>query len=117
METAIQTFLYFSHRVIGLIGAVVVIWGIILVLWSLFRSECARCRGEDVTKYRELIRHQLSYYLLLGLEILIAADVLQTILKPTLQELASLGGIVVIRTLVSFTLNWELEQSLKREKR
>ena len=54
------------------------------------------------------LRHQLAYYLLLSLEFLIAADILDTIVQPSLEELAVLGGILAIRTVISFSLSWEM---------
>jgi Protein of unknown function (DUF1622) len=47
---------------------------------------------------------------LLGLEFLIAADIIHTVLTPTLADLAILGAIVAIRTVISFSINWELRQ-------
>ena len=49
-------------------------------------------------------------YLLLGLEFLIASDILKTVLEPTLNELAILGGIVVLRTVLSVFLNKEIKE-------
>jgi uncharacterized membrane protein len=46
----------------------------------------------------------------LGLEFLIAADIIRTIIRPTLEELAILGGIVVIRTVISYFLGKEIGQ-------
>ena len=42
-----------------------------------------------------------------------ASDIVESILKPSLQELTHLGVIVVIRTVISFSLNWELSQERK----
>jgi uncharacterized membrane protein len=47
------------------------------------------------------------------LEFLIAADIIHTIVEPTLKELAILGGIVVIRTIISFFLGRELGNGAK----
>jgi uncharacterized membrane protein len=50
----------------------------------------------------------LGYYLLLGLEFLIAADIIDTLMKPATQDLIVLGAIVAIRTVISYSLNSEL---------
>ena len=52
---------------------------------------------------------------MLALEFLIAADVVSSISKPTLMEMGLLGSIVVIRTVISFFLNRELELVRKME--
>lgn len=49
-------------------------------------------------------------YLLLGLEFLIASDILKTVLEPTMNELIILGGIVVVRTILSVFLNKEIKE-------
>ncbi len=55
------------------------------------------------------LRATFGTYLLLGLEFLIASDILKTVLEPTLNELAILGGIVVLRTILSVFLNREIK--------
>jgi uncharacterized membrane protein len=48
--------------------------------------------------------------LLLGLEILVAADVVRTVaLEPTLQNVGTLGVLVVIRTFLSWSVSVEIE--------
>lgn len=55
-------------------------------------------------------RHQLGKALLLGLELLVAADVVRTVaLEPTLKNVAILGLLVLIRTFLSWTLTVEME--------
>ncbi|MBN1203507.1 MAG: DUF1622 domain-containing protein [Myxococcaceae bacterium] len=59
--------------------------------------------------YRSL-RNDLGSAILLGLELLVAADIIRTIAEaPTLGQVLVLGLIVVIRTFLSFTLEVELE--------
>lgn len=55
------------------------------------------------------MRWDLGFHLLLGLEFLIAADIIRTIVHPSLQELAILGSLVAIRTVISYFLNKEIE--------
>jgi uncharacterized membrane protein len=59
--------------------------------------------------YRSL-RRDIGRAILLGLEILVAADIIRTVaIQPTLESVAVLGGIVLIRTVLSFALETELE--------
>ena len=62
------------------------------------------------------LRATFGTYLLLGLEFLIASDILKTVLEPTLNELALLGGIVVLRTILSVFLNKEIKELESEEK-
>ena len=54
-------------------------------------------------------------YLLLGLEFLIASDILKTVVDPTLDELAILGGVVIVRTVLSVFLNKEIKELAEEE--
>jgi uncharacterized membrane protein len=59
--------------------------------------------------YRAL-RNRLGAAILLGLELLVAADIIRTVAEaPNLQQVIVLGLIVLIRTFLSFTLEVELE--------
>lgn len=54
-------------------------------------------------------RRSLGRSILLGLELLVAADIIKTVaLTPTLESVAVLGGIVLIRTFLSFSLELEV---------
>ncbi len=91
------------------IGAVSVIcWGVLLGLKKFVELEIQRIRGINICHQREMLRHHLGSYLLLGLEILIAADIIHTIIKPSLDEVAVLGSIVAIRTILDFFLSREI---------
>lgn len=67
-------------------------------------------RQADDTTYQRY-RHGIARALLLGLEILVAADVIRTVaLEPSLQNILILGLLVVIRTVLSWTLVVEIEE-------
>lgn len=66
-------------------------------------------RSATDTNYREY-KHALGAALLLGLEILVAADVIRTVaLEPTFENIAALGLLVVVRTFLSWSLVVEIE--------
>ena len=61
-----------------------------------------------LANYRDY-RANLGRGILIGLEILIAADILKSVVvDPTLQGIAVLGGIVLIRTFLSISLDVEI---------
>lgn len=54
-------------------------------------------------------RQQLGRSILLGLELLVAADIIRTVaVTPTLRSVGVLAGIVLIRTFLSFSLELEI---------
>jgi uncharacterized membrane protein len=66
-------------------------------------------RGRSVNAYEDL-RRSLGRSILLGLEILVAADIIRTIaIRPTFVSVGVLGLIVVVRTFLSFSLEAELD--------
>jgi uncharacterized membrane protein len=93
---------------IGIVGVTVIAWGALVGVVQFLRIEVARIRGRKICRKREEMRHHLGSYILLGLEFLIAADVMHTIIEPSLHDVAILGSIVAIRTVLSFFLNREL---------
>ena len=93
---------------IGAIGVGVITWGILVSLVEYIKLEVRRAKGTSICRDREMLRHHLGSSLLLGLEFLVAADVAHTIIEPSLAELAVLGSIVAIRTVLNYFLNKEL---------
>ena len=98
-------------QAIGLMGAAIIVWGLAVAFVRVVGLEFLTLRGQPIHRQRLEIRQILGYYLLLGLEFLVAADIVHTILDPTLSELAILGAIVAIRTTISFSLNRELAEA------
>ena len=101
--------LYYVSMVIGAFGIVVICWGVLLGLIDFIHIEYDYVRGQNIRNRRYLLRHRLGSYLLAGLEFLIAADIVRTIVEPTLTELAILGSIIAIRTAISYFLNMEMK--------
>jgi uncharacterized membrane protein len=86
-------------------GVLIIILGVVaatgLYLWNLTRADQA-------TAY-ELYRKGLARSILLGLELLVAGDIIRTVVvAPTLNNLLILAGIVLIRTFLSFSLEMEV---------
>ena len=62
----------------------------------------------DAHVYRSF-RQEVGRAILLGLELLVAADIIRTVaVGPTLESVAVLSGIVLVRTFLSFSLEVEL---------
>jgi uncharacterized membrane protein len=88
-------------------GGVVLIIGGALFVSLLFALRLARGQqGEDAyTSYR----HGLGRAILLGLELLVAADIIRTVaVTPTFRSVGVLAAIVLIRTFLSMSLELEI---------
>ena len=65
---------------------------------------------QQVANAYKRFKDQIGKALLLGLEFLVAADIIRTVaLSPTLQNIAMLGVLVLIRTFLSWSLVVEIE--------
>ena len=96
---------------IGLMGISVIVWGVVSGLKGFLLMEFHRSKDSDVCQDIGLLRRNLGSYLLLGLEFLIAADIVNTIIKPSIDEIIILGAIVAIRTVLTYSLNKEVSES------
>lgn len=89
---------------IDAIGVAVIAGGALLAVFVTI----ARRRQESGGAY-EFFRRRLGRVILLGLEFLVAADIIRTVaVTPTGESIAVLGGIVLIRTFLSFSLQLEV---------
>jgi uncharacterized membrane protein len=92
-------------RAIELIGVGALLIGTLLSAGSFLRDWVGIGLGVAYHQFRA----NLGRSILLGLELLVAADIIRTVaIEPTLQNLAVLGLVVLIRTFLSFTLEIEI---------
>jgi uncharacterized membrane protein len=88
------------------IGAVVLVVGLI---WSVVVASLT-WRADGGSRGYQALRQTFGNVLLLGLEILVAADLITTVaVAPTLRNVAVLGLIVLIRTFLSISLQVEID--------
>ena len=80
------------------------------VIWSFVLAVVAGRRSGWSAKTYLVLRQAFGGTLLLGLEVLVAADLVRTVaVAPTIDNVLVLGLIVVIRTVLSFSLETEIE--------
>jgi uncharacterized membrane protein len=89
--------------------AVAIIVGMVAYSTARYFISLITKRDAQGANYLEY-KHTLGRALLLGLEILVAADVIRTVaLAPTWNNIAALGLLVVVRTFLSWSLVVEIE--------
>ena len=90
---------------IEVLAIVIILGGIIYGIGRYFFHQ--RQLASDAYKR---FKDKIGKALLLGLEFLVAADIIRTVaLSPTLQNIAVLGVLVLIRTFLSWSLVVEIE--------
>lgn len=93
-------------------AAVVISSAVIRSIVTYLRLLFARSKQHlDAT---EGIRLQLGRVLALGLEFTVASDILRTAVAPTRQDILALGAIVLLRTLLNYFLEREIQQGEQR---
>lgn len=93
--------------VIELLAVAVIAVGVLYAITMFLRNHLGKGRAAG---YERQFRSQLGNSLLVGLEILVAADIIRTVaLEPSLTNVAILGILVLVRTFLSWSLVVEIE--------
>ncbi len=94
-------------RVVETIGAGIMIIGGLIALAAFVP---ALLRAKDRGRAYLQLRRNLGRVILLGLEVLIIGDIVRTIIvEPNVEQVLVLGGIVLIRIVLSFALEVEID--------
>lgn len=101
----IKTYIDYIATIMEVIGVLTIFLGSIYTIGKFIFL----IKSKSPINYIEL-RQAVGKSILLGLEILIAADIMATVsTEPTLKSVSILGLIVLIRTFLSLSLQVELE--------
>lgn len=100
-----KEFMDVVSRALEILGVGVIIVGFVIGFGRAVRDSL---RGQASGVYA-MIRKYFGQSILLGLEILVAADLIRTVaVDPTMENVLVLGVIVLIRTFLSFSLEVEI---------
>jgi uncharacterized membrane protein len=100
-----EEIVYYISYSLALFGAILVFYGGLRAAIKVLSKEILRRSYE----YND-IRLDFTNKIVLGLEFFIAADLIKSILEPTLNDVIVLAVIVAIRTVVGYSLNSELKE-------
>ena len=109
-----------SGTIIQAVGEIVDILGVVaIVVGVLYAIVDAALRGlRRVSPVYTRFRRVLGRAILLGLELLVAADIIKTVaVTPTLDSVVVLAVIVLIRTFLSWSLELEISGRWPWQKR
>jgi uncharacterized membrane protein len=86
---------------VEVVGVLVIVCAILLALLRVLKDLAGRSRPLQMHHYQIMIGKGLQ----LGLEFMVAADIMRTVaVKPTMQDVAILGALVVVRTFLSWAV-------------
>jgi uncharacterized membrane protein len=104
----VRTVIEWAALGIEMLGALIIVAGVLRV--AITRGTVRFLMKLDEPGAYESYKHQIGRSLLLGLEFLVAGDVVRTVaLEPTLDNVAVLGLLVLVRTFLSWSLTVEIE--------
>lgn len=104
--TSIHALLEPVARLLEIAGVAAILVATLLATAAFLRD----LRGQKATSAYEHYRANLGRGILLGLEFLVGSDIIATVTAPiTWESVGLLGAIVLIRTLLSFSLETEIE--------
>ena len=95
---------------IRVVGNLIEIFGVLVIVLGIAWSTYLFIHRSGAETYYEAYKIRIGRSLLLGLEVLVAADIVKTIaLALTFQSLGLLASLVTVRTFLSWTLVLEIE--------
>ena len=95
---------------IRVVGSGIEIFGVLIIVTGIAWSTYRQLRWQVSEQDSDVYKIRIGRSLLLGLEVLVAADIVKTIAHElTVMSLGLLAGLVLIRTFLSWTLVLEIE--------
>ncbi len=106
-----------TATVIEFISIGIIAWGVLLALYRMAMMMVEKVRGDLDLSYSWLrMRRMFGETLLLGLQFLVAADIVLTICNPEVETVALLAAVVIIRVVLSLSLGKEIDGLEDRDK-
>ncbi len=104
----------YATEIAHIVAKIVELFGIAIIAFGAFGTLAVfinhMAKAHDRDRAIATFRSNLGRAILLGLEFLVAADIINTVaVTPTLLSVGVLAGIVIIRTFLSFSLEVEIE--------
>jgi uncharacterized membrane protein len=106
-------------RGVEAIGVSIMVIGIVVAAARLLiqRSRAASAQTDELAAVA-VTRRDIGQAILLGLEVLVAGDIIRTVaVKPTFTSVGVLAAIVAIRTFLSMTIELEVSGRLPWQRR
>jgi uncharacterized membrane protein len=109
--TTFHTLMLYIQQSISFCGVLIIFIGILVAFFRYISYFILNSKKTDINE----IRLKLGLVLTLGLEFIVAADLIGTTTAPVYYSVGILASIVLIRTLLSYTLNREINAISEQE--
>jgi len=99
--------MFLFKELLGLVGIIIILMG----AFASVRLFIDAVRQKKEAPVFNIIRQTFACYIVLGLEFLLASDVVMTIVAPDYYTLGLLGGLVIVRTVMTISLDRDIKQA------
>ena len=106
-----KSILHALVAILECLSIIIIIYGVVIQFIGFIKSEKER---KLAVKKVLMLKNFLGTYILFSLEVLICADIIESILDPSMNHILSLSAIVIIRTIISYFLNKEIKDEDKK---
>ena len=107
---AIHELVEWTAVAIDLTASLIMVVAFLMAVYGLVRGGFGAGSAHGRIRNLQVVRCELGVKLVFALEMLIIADLLHTVISRSLDDLILVGGLVVIRTVIAFFLNKEIEE-------
>ena len=105
----LETIVEWTAFAIDGVASLVMVWGFVMAVFAFLQISFG-VAGADRIHRLQLVRCDLGVKLVFALELMIISDLLHTVVSRSVEDLYFLGAIVLIRTVVGFFLNREIQE-------
>lgn len=107
MEELLSKYLPIIIHILELMGIVVITIGAFTAFYHYLKGL--------FMKDNYALKYQFANSMAMGLEFKLAAEILKTVLIRSLQEIAIVGSIIVLRAFMTLVIQYEMKQDKKEE--
>lgn len=107
IDQVILSMALWIKMLIETVSILFILLGAVTTLYNLFNNY--RNKNPDTFS---LLKEQISRYLVIALEFMLAADIVATAVSPSWDQIGKLGAIALIRTFLNFFLQWEMKNTI-----
>ena len=109
-DSTLMVCLDWLMTILNLASIIILVVGVFLVLKTLFDWRTLKKDYGQRNSRNAEIRKLLASYILLSLEVLVVADIIESVIKPTWTDILKLALIILIRTIISYFSNLEIKE-------
>lgn len=114
MKEFIKETLFWIAEWVEIIGVVIIVFGFTKSLIRYLVSEFRGRFNAPPEAFQE-IRCEIGMYILLALDFLIVADIIQTLSELSSQQLIELSTLIILRIAIGYFLGKEIEELMNKE--